>query len=71
MASTFNGGYGRIGQIWVAVAECALCKKQALCLRMDASESEYRAGSVCRTCAEKMFDNPAEYREEVSDDSDA
>ena len=48
----FDGGYGRIGEIWVEMAVCSLCNNETICIASDGSEGEYGGTYLCCKCVE-------------------
>ena len=54
---TFEGAYGRLGEIWLAKKNCNVCGFEAVCLCMDSSEGEYGEGCICKNCIEEAFIN--------------
>jgi len=50
----FNGGYGRIGEIWVENHECNLCGKEKICVATDGSEGEYNSAWICSDCVKRL-----------------
>ena len=59
LVGTFDGGYGRVGQIWMDFNTCDLCgHEDTLCINIDGSEGEYECGSVCELCTKKVFWDP-------------
>jgi hypothetical protein len=55
----FDGGYKRVGIIWVDNVVCNLCGKKKPCIMSDGSDSEYKYACICPACAtaecEKMI----------------
>ena len=58
LVGTFDGGYGRVGHIWVEDMDCDLCGKNRRCINIDGSEGEYECGSVCEKCARMLYWDP-------------
>jgi len=59
LVGTFDGGYGRLGQIWVDNNTCDLCDRENVrCINIDGSEGEYECGSVCEQCARMLYWDP-------------
>ena len=52
---TFDGGYGRDGNIWVDNGKCDSCHKEAKVLCVDASEGEYSKGEICLDCIKSLY----------------
>lgn len=50
----FEGGYGRIGIIWIDRQMCVCCKNRKECLVVDQSEGEYNQASVCFDCIDLL-----------------
>lgn len=51
-----KGNYGRRVEIWPALAECQICKKEKKCLGFDNSEEEYSYGFLCKDCINAFLD---------------
>lgn len=50
----FEGGYGRIGIIWIDYQTCICCKDKKQCLIVDQSEGEYHQASICFECIDLL-----------------
>lgn len=55
LIKTFNGGYGRVGEIKIIHGKCTVCDKETKCLYIDGSEGEYAGGAICQECTETEF----------------
>ena len=50
----FEGGYGRIGIIWIDYQTCLCCKQKKQVLIVDQSEGEYNTASICFECIDLL-----------------
>ena len=55
LIETFDGGLGRIGQIWVGPGECDVCGDKTLLIHGNGSEGEYMGPAICLKCVETSF----------------
>lgn len=52
MVAEFDGGYARLGKIWIQCGECALCKQVKVVIGSDGSEGEFENVLLCAECVE-------------------
>ena len=50
MIAEFDGGYARLGEIWIQRGKCTLCKKIKVVIVSDGSEGEYKEALLCADC---------------------
>ena len=50
LIKTFDGCYGRQGEIWVEKEKCELCGIEKICISSDGSEAEYVYVYICAEC---------------------
>lgn len=44
------------GEIWPALANCQICRKEKQCLGFDTSREEHIYGFLCRECINEFLD---------------
>lgn len=57
LLAIFNGGFNRRGEIVVVEGVCDSCGEKRIVVLVDASEGEYRAGTLCIDCFKKGIED--------------
>jgi len=56
LIQNFDGGYNRIGKVWVEINRCSICGIEKICISSDGSEGEYNNVYLCADCVKAECD---------------
>jgi len=56
LIQNFDGGYGRIGNVWVEINKCGICGIEKTCITSDGSGGEYDNVYLCADCVKTECD---------------